>query len=449
MAVIPPNPEEASPADHAERGVEPERDVEPIPARGLPSPLPYHRRMQSLLQRRYPKIWTWFASGAYQEKHRRELQLELLKTTYRLTPEAHPELHERLRQAAGRLGLEAPWTLYQGQTGLDDESRCNASLAYVPGEIHLIFRGPILKVLDSGELDALIGHELTHYLFYQQEEHRFFVAARILNALARDELADPAYLESLRLYDLFTEILADRGAYAVTGRVEPAVRLLVKVCTGAESVDAASYLEQAEEIFGQEVVETAGISHPELFIRARALELWRRYVDDSASTEQAVDGPVDGMIQGKLRFSSLDLIRQHELARHTRGLIHRLLHPTWMRTDAALAHARLFFNDFEPVEDEIESSGLRPEDLRDEELRRYFVYVLTDFVALTRELEDGAVAAAFARAEELGLGDLLAETLHQELRITKTVLKRIRRDTSSILTSAAGDPAAGTAGGAP
>lgn len=405
--------------------------VEP---RRLPAPLPYHFRLQRFLAREYPEIWRWFSSDTFRHEAREELRLELLKTTYRLSPEDHPELHARVEKTLQALGLDAPWTLYQSQ---GDGSGANAALAYMPGEVHMIFFGDMLSLVDDEELDVLLGHELTHFYFYELENHDFFTSTRVLRALANDEPADPSHLESLRLEGLHTEILADRGAFSVTGNLDASVRLLVKTSTGATTVNAESYLKQADEIFGHGDIKTDGITHPEVFIRARALELWSTYVDDPGMEPADLEEPIGAMIHGRLRFDSLDLLGQEELRRQTFRLIRRLLDPHWMRTDAAVAHARLFFGPT-PVFQEGEADAPLPTAHHDEELARYFAYVLTDFVALTRDLEDGAVAAAFARAGELGIDDLLSEILHKELRITKTVLKRIRRDTPSILSGLGG-----------
>lgn len=395
----------------------------------MPGPLPYHRRLQKLLAREYPEIWRWFASDTFHRDMREEWRLELLKTTYRLSADDHPDLHDRVRKTLQAFAIDAPWTLYQSQ---NHDGLPNAALAYLPGEVQLIFYGPILERLDDDELDVLLGHEVAHYYFYELENHAFFTMTRVLQALASDDMADPAHLESARLASLHTEILADRGAFSATGNLDASVRLLVKLCTDAAKVNAASYLQQAAEIFDREEVETDGITHPEVFIRTRALELWSRYVDDPQTTEDELETPVAAMMDRDLRFEGLDLLGQEELRRRTFNLIRRLLHPLWMRTDAALAHARLFF-ERAPIFVGVDEPPAPPSAAHDEELARYFAYVLTDFVALTRELEDGAVAIAFARATELGIDELLADILHKELGITKTLLKRIRRETPSIL----------------
>ena len=49
---------------------------------------------------------------------------------------------------------------------------------------------------------------------------------------------------------------------------------LVKMTTGLTEVDADSYVRQAEEIFSKDSVQANQLTHPESYIRARALMLW-------------------------------------------------------------------------------------------------------------------------------------------------------------------------------
>src|SRR6266568_1718606 len=125
----------------------------------------------------------------------------------------------------------------------------------------------------------------------------------------------------------------------------PVVASLVKIQTGLSQVSAASYLKQAEEIFANGNVATEGVSHPEAFIRARALALWQEQRSDS--TEQ-----ISAMIEGAATLEELDLIGQRRLTVATRRLLQCLLRPKWFQTPATLGHAKLFFDDFQPAKDQ-------------------------------------------------------------------------------------------------
>jgi hypothetical protein len=111
----------------------------------------------------------------------------------------------------------------------------------------------------------------------------------------------------------------------VTGEVNPVIAGLVKIQTGLSQVSAPSYLKQAEEIFAKGNVATEGLSHPETFIRARALALWQEQRDDAA-------GPISEMIEGAAALDALDLIGQARLSSATRRLLEQLLRPKWFQT---------------------------------------------------------------------------------------------------------------------
>jgi len=58
--------------------------------------------------------------------------------------------------------LQVPVTIYQTQ----NPEGMNASLAFTPGEAHIILRGLIISKFSANELRALLAHELGHMLFY-------------------------------------------------------------------------------------------------------------------------------------------------------------------------------------------------------------------------------------------------------------------------------------------
>src|SRR5208283_4488301 len=119
---------------------------------------------------------------------------------------------------------------------------------------------------------------------------------------------------------LYTEIYADRGSLRVTGDLNPVVTGLVKLQTGLPQVSSPAYLKQAEEVFATEIVVTEGMSHPEAFIRVRALSLWQEQRNGAAAL-------IREMIEGPAALDSLDVIGQARVAAATRGLLEYLLRP--------------------------------------------------------------------------------------------------------------------------
>jgi hypothetical protein len=390
-------------------------------------PLPYHLAVREHLQENHPDVWQWFTSGEFREQAADTIRLDLLKSTYRLEREPHGDLYALADKALETLGLDIPVTLYQTQ----GESGLNAFLAYLPGEAHVGFTGPLLEHLGNEETLAILGHELTHYLFFTLDNRAGLTAEQILTAMANDALGDASHEETARLYQLYTEILCDRGGYQVTGDLHVTVAALVKVHSGLAEVSAESYLRQAKEILSSDSRASENQSHPEAYIRARALALW-------AEQGEAAEAEIARLIEGAMKLDRLDLPRQAKVREQTRRLLAFYLAPAWFQTEAVLAHAKHFFSDFE-------TSATDPEDLfdeidtTDEGLRDYLCYLLLDFIALAPELEEGPYAAAFALAERLTLSERLLEIARKELGVAKRELVRIHKNASEILLKLSGE----------
>lgn len=396
------------------------------PAGPILSPLPYQRRILEYLKTQERALWDWFASVKFREEYARNVRLELLKGGYRLEREAHAGLYEVADRAMGALKLALPLTIYQAQGA----EGLNASLAYVPGEAHLVFTGPVAARLTPDELLSVVSHELSHYLLLDGWGGEFLVAEQVLLAMSNHDAGRPPHFQSARLFRLYAELFADRGGFLVTGDAASGISGLVKLETGIETVSADAYLRQAEEIFSREEAATEKLSHPETYIRARALKLW-------AERGEAADAEVARMIEGPVALDALDLTGQQRLEALTRRLLLLLLRPRWFRSGPILTHARLFFDDFAPAApgheddallDELKASGLP--------VRDFACYVLLDFAAADPDLEEAPLAAAHAVAERLGWDDRLEELAAKELGLTKRKLAQVRRERDRILADA-------------
>src|SRR5262249_33229338 len=152
-------------------------------------------------------------------------------------------------------------------------------------------------------------------------------------------------------------------------------------------------LKQAEEIFANGNVATAGVSHPEAFIRARALALWQQQPENTATQ-------ISAMIEGAATFDDLDLPGQRRLTSATRRLLERLLRPKWFQTPATLGHAKLFFDDFRPAPATDSSPGDEFK-FNDPRLQEYLCYVLLDFAKADADLEEMPLAAALELSGKL------------------------------------------------
>jgi len=389
-------------------------------------PLPYHLALRDYLKQNEAELWRWFSSAKAQEDYTESLRLELLKHTYRLDATTHAELYARAEAAKSKLGLAVPVTLYQSQQALAR----NVTFFHIPGEAHIAFQGDVLSLLSPAELTSSLGHELAHALLWQAENGEFLVLDRVVQTMATDQRAAPSHFQTARRLQLYTEIYADRGSLLATGDLHSVVSNLVKLQTGMQQVSAESYLQQADEIFAAGQPRTEESTHPETFMRARALRLWSEGAEET-QTE------IERMIEGPLALNELDLLGQKRLTELTWRFLTVYLKPRWFQTESVLGQARLFFNDFQPpapghadqaLFDELRSS--------DPKLQEYLCFVMLDFATRDPELERVPLAAAFELAKRLDLTGKLEELANRELRITKKELAKIKREAEETLAAA-------------
>ncbi|MFL9871456.1 M48 family metalloprotease [Paraburkholderia megapolitana] len=384
------------------------------PDRSALVPLAYHATVVDYLRRNEPEVWRWASARTGSAEQREELRSMLLRDTYRLDAEAHADVHAALEQAMKRLGIEARATLYQspGQA-------MNASLFYVPDEVHIIVQGPLLERLSTEELTAVLGHELAHYLLWSRDDGQFLVVDRILN----DALAAPgsssSHRETYRRYALHTELFADRGGAVAAGAVAPAVSTLVKVQTGINSVDAAAYLRQAEEIESHEAGASAAHTHPETFIRARALALWWEQAEN-------LDSWIETRLHGPLGLERLDLPGQARLQQLTRGFLAHYLAGTPLASDAVQAQLRMLFPDWQDNEPVVGPDAFA-DDIADESIRDYLNALMMDLALADPDQQEVALLRAGKVARGLGSFDALQNNLRRDAGFSKRDLERYRR----------------------
>ena len=381
------------------------------------APTGFHRRLRDALQAQEPGLFRWYSSDAYEIERVDRLRLELLRTSYRLSPESHERPHRLAREAAQKIGVEVPIVLYQ----LNQGEHANAGLCFAKGEAHVVLFGPLLSSLDDAELTALLGHELAHHRLFTVEDGTFRVAAELIEASAAHAGSGAAFIEAALRNRRWTEIFADRGAALAAGGIEPGIACLVKVGTGLAQVSAKDYLAQAREVVARlaERETEKGDTHPENAVRAIALELWQ-------AKGEAADDEIATMVEGVITLETLDIVQQIDLSDRTRKLLDRVLAPAWMRTEATLARARRFFPDYEwSLPHAVEPA---PPGALDE----YFAYVLLDFAVVDSSLGEVALAQSLTTAAELGLRDAIVALARKELKSTAGTLSQLEQRAPSL-----------------
>jgi hypothetical protein len=377
-------------------------------------PLPYHADVVAFLKKHEQEVWTWASTQQSRAEHIEEVRANLLRDTYRLDAGAHPQVHAALASAMQRLGIDAPVTLYQS-----GGQQMNASLIFVPGEIHVLLQGPVLERLDDNELLALFGHELSHYLLWSLDNGDYLIADRILNDALASSNSASSHHETARRYSLHTELFADRGGAVAAQAVAPAVSALVKVHTGIANVDASSYLRQAGEIDARETGTTGGTTHPETFVRARALDLWWQRSDE-------LDAWIEAKLHGPLALRRLDLPGQHQLQTLTRGFLAWFLAEEELRSEAVLNQVRQLFPDWTPQEPAA-AAGAFLANTVDDSVLGYLNTLMMDLALADDDVRDDALLRAARIAQEIGSMDALQVNLKRDARFGKRELDRLNR----------------------
>ncbi|MHA4809260.1 M48 family metalloprotease [Flavitalea flava] len=369
--------------------------------------LPYHLKVRDHFKEQ-KKTWDFFAASHTKEDQITSFKTELLKNTYKFQPGTDPLIYEKIAMAKERLDLGAlPVTAYQAH--FTDESDLNASIVYLHNEAHLVFSGNLHQRLDEDELLALIAHELTHVKLYTCLGGDLEITERIITSIANHNRSEASYYETARLFRLYTEIYCDRGAYAVVGKAIPVINMLLKIATGLTVVHAENYSKQAEEIFSvSPETRSATQTHPENFIRTRALELWH--------DQQEAAGPaISLMIEGLPDLDRLDIFARKELTRLTRDFLQNYLRPEWFHSPAVTGLARQYFPDFSweppaplPLAEEI---SVLPAPLKE-----YLAYVLLDFALVDPSLEEIPAGRAFHFAGEMQIREVYDPVVKKEFK---------------------------------
>ena len=378
--------------------------------------LKYHEITTRYFQKQ-SNVWHFFANHIHKEEQLKEFKTDLLKNTYKFDESTDSALYEKVGSAKEKLQLPIKTTIYQAQNADD----MNASIVYINSEAHIVFSGKIIQLLTDEELLAIIGHELSHVKLYSELNGDIEIADRMITAIANHQGSTSAHYETARLFKLYTEIFCDRGAYIVTGNYAPIISSLVKISTGLQKVNADSYIKQAEEIFAADAnTKTSGVSHPENFIRARAIWLWHTKGNQAESI-------ISRMIEGNTNLDELDLFSQQRISLITEQLIILLLQPKWMQTAQTIALAKQYFGTFELDKSPSKAVLISQTENLYGNLQDYLAYVLYDFATTDKSLEDIPLGYCFFLADELKLEKPFANTVKKERKLTDKKINALKK----------------------
>lgn len=315
------------------------------------------------------------------------MKLALLRSTYRLEREANALLYNAVDSIAAQMNIQVPVTVFQAESS----QGYNASLAWLPDEVQIVLYGDVQELLTPAELNALIAHELAHYELYTTDDSAYLIVDQLLSAMQADQSTQAPHDRTWRSFRLYTELHCDRRALDVSKNRDDVICALIKMKTGLKEVSAVAYLSQAEEILSSGDVESDEVTHPEMFIRAKALAIWHDDPDDASKI-------IRPLIEGSLQLSELDLLRQEKLTQLTKDLLQDLLAPKWLQTPVTLGHMRRLFADFSWGQTSpspgYAAEFISPESETDPQLLRYLCYLLLDFVTVVAHLSFNSLSCS-------------------------------------------------------
>ncbi len=392
--------------------------------------LSYQKALADLIVEEEHELWSLFSKREQLEELSQTIQLELLKNSVRLDRDHHQECYQAADTAARAIGLDVPVIVYQASS---QGGQLNAALFFVEDCAHVVLFGQILQKLNQTELQALFGHELAHHLLWRLEGGRYYVIDRLLCANAECPSVEPVHIVSDERFRLCTEVFADRGSILAAGGVEPALNCLLKIHTEIDDPDPAAYLRQVEEVFSKESVSSKEETHPELFIRARAMQIWQD--DPHNSDEQIIQ-----ILRGPLSLEQLDCLDQRRVEALTKKCISGILEPKWMRSDILMAHAKLFWEglnedllqgEMNECVDELKNAGPKMQD--------YWIYLCLDFSSADQDLEDLPLVHCLQFSEKLGIREQFEEKVNKELKVTKKRLNELWSNREELISKVVDD----------
>lgn len=376
-------------------------------------PTHYHSDLLNYLKNNEAEVWNWAISQPAQDDHTAEVRDTLLKQSYRLSPENHKSVFDQCQKAMTVLGIDAPIHLYQIADG-----QMNASLFFIPGEVHIVFYGPVLEKLSEGELLALLGHEISHHLLWSTAAGEYHAVSRILDHTLSYPRATQSQYESARLFRMYTELYADRGAALVSDSSKTSIACMVKIMTGLPDVDPDAYLKQVEEIQPSKKGSTEN-THPEMFIRAKAVSKWW---DDDEDLEDWLDKK----LRGDPSLDSIDMIQQAEWSHLSSSFLREFRQGLDIESDFLDAAAKRITDEVDKIHLS-QSPSWSPHIKMNSTLRDYFFALIFDLAMADPDVRDEVLQAGANVAYEMNHLNAYREAMKRDLKIRKQTITRLTK----------------------
>ena len=238
----------------------------------------------------------------------------LLSTSVKVTPEIFPKVAEAIDQVFERLKLKNNFNFFITANHLQTQALC----AMMPqsSNAEIIITSKMIDLLNSEELQSVIGHEVSHF-YYQ---HSLYPSPN--QARTKTEFLNLLHLSRA------AEISADRAGFLGSGSLEYSLRSMLKITSGLGDqhlqFNFSAYLNQLRELTEIKGDQTQLYStHPTFLNRMQAL-IWfsmsREYhqffetnkkgVYDLKTVDQKINESIKKVTGNELDVSNKEIIEK-------------------------------------------------------------------------------------------------------------------------------------------
>ena len=238
----------------------------------------------------------------------------LLSTSVKVTPEIFPKVAETIDQVFERLKLKNNFNFFITANHLQTQALC----AMMPqsSNAEIIITSRMIDLLNSEELQSVIGHEVSHF-YYQ---HSLYPSPN--QARTKTEFLNLLHLSRA------AEISADRAGFLGSGSLEYSLRSMLKITSGLGDqhlqFNFSAYLNQLRELTEIKGDQTQLYStHPTFLNRMQAL-IWfsmsREYhqffetnkkgVYDLKTVDQKINESIKKVTGNELDVSNKEIIEK-------------------------------------------------------------------------------------------------------------------------------------------
>ena len=238
----------------------------------------------------------------------------LLSTSVKVTPEIFPKVAETIDQVFERLKLKNNFNFFITSNHLQTQALCAMMPQSANAEI--IITSKMIDLLNSKELQSVIGHEVSHF-YYQ---HSLYPSPN--QARTKTEFLNLLHLSRA------AEISADRAGFLGSGSLEYSLRSMLKITSGLGDqhlqFNFGAYLNQLRELTEIKGDQTQLYStHPTFLNRMQAL-IWfsmsREYhqffetnkkgVYDLKTVDQKINESIKKVTGNELDVSNKEIIEK-------------------------------------------------------------------------------------------------------------------------------------------